>query len=101
MLTLLRTCHRPARQTLSDTFLKSMKLWNRSAGVVVFLFDDLTIDELFYCAPAWSKTCLFFCQQFLSTGLESVGENSEHDLAGMTDKADYTIVLTLTEVDFL
>ena len=50
------------------------------------------------CAPAWSKTCLFFCQQFLSLGLESVEEKSEHDRAGM---ADGTIVLTLLEVAFL
>ena len=38
----------------------------------MFLYDDSTIENLFYCAPAWSKTCLFFCQQFLSLGLESV-----------------------------
>ena len=44
---------------------------------------DSTIEDLFYRAPAWSKTCLLFCQQFLSLGLESVEDNSEHDLAGM------------------
>ena len=38
----------------------------------VFLYVDATIEDLFYCAPAWSKTYLFFCQQFLSLGLESV-----------------------------
>ena len=51
----------------------------------VLLCDDSTIEDLFYCAPAWSKTCLVFCQQFLSLGLESVEDNSEHDLAGMAD----------------
>ena len=29
ILKLLRTCHRPACQTFSHTFLKSMKFWNR------------------------------------------------------------------------
>ena len=47
------------------------------------------------------KTCLFFCQQFLSLGLESTEDNSEHDLACMGDEADGTIVLTLGEVAFL
>ena len=59
--------------------------------VMILLFSVLTsicrcsIEDLFYCAPAWSKTCLFFCQQFLSLGLESVEDNSEHYLAGMVD----------------
>ena len=47
------------------------------------------------------KTCWFFCQQFFSLGLESVEDKSEHDLAGMADRADGTIVLTLPEVAFL
>ena len=47
------------------------------------------------------KPLLFFCQQFFSLGLESVEDNSEHDLAGMADQADGTIVLTLLEVAFL
>ena len=50
-----------------------------------------------------------FCQQFPSLGLESVEDNSEHDLVGMADEADGTIVLTadgtigltLLEVSFL
>ena len=46
---------------------------------------DSTIEDLFYRAPAWSKTCLFFRQQFLSLGLESLEDNSEHDLARMAD----------------
>ena len=48
----------------------------------VLLYDDSTVD---YCASAWSKTCLLFCQQFLSLGLESVEDNPEHHLAGMAD----------------
>ena len=51
----------------------------------VRLFDDSAIEDLFYHAPAWSKTCLFFCQQFLSLGLESDEDNLEHDLAGMAN----------------
>ena len=65
------------------------------------LYDDSITEDLFYCAPVWSKTCLFFCQEFLSLGLESVEDNSEHDLAGITDLADGTIVLTLLEAVFL
>ena len=60
----------------------------------MLLYDDSTIEDLLYCAPAWSKTCLFFYKQFLSLGLESV----EHDPEGM---ADGTIGLTPLEVAFL
>ena len=48
----------------------------------VLLCHDSTIEDLFYCAPAWSNICLFFCRQFLSLSLESVEDNSEHDPAG-------------------
>ena len=48
-------------------------------------YDDSTIEDLFYSAPARSKTCLFFCQQFLSLGLESVDDTSELDLTRMVD----------------
>ena len=51
----------------------------------LLLYDDLTIEDLFYCTPAWSKICLFFCQQFLSRGLESSEDNSEHGLVGVSD----------------
>ena len=61
----------------------------------VLLCDCSTIEDLFCCAPSWCKTCLLFCLQFLSLGLESVEDNSEGDLAGMAEKADGTIVLTL------
>ena len=67
----------------------------------MLLNNDSAIEDMFYCAPGWSKTCLFFCQQFLSLGLESVEVNSEHGLAGMADSADCTTVLTLLEVAFL
>ena len=33
------------------------------------LYDDSAIEGMFSSAPAWSKTCLFFCQQFLDLGL--------------------------------
>ena len=48
-------------------------------------YDDSTIEDLFYCAPAWSETCLFLLQQFLSLGLESVEDNLAHDQAGVAD----------------
>ena len=67
----------------------------------VLLYNDSTIEDLFYCVPAWSKTCLFFCQQVLSLGFESVEHNSKYDLAGMAGQADDTIVLILLEVAFL
>ena len=44
------------------------------------LYDDSTIEDMFYCAPALSKTCLS-----LSLDLELVADKSEHDLAGMFD----------------
>ena len=56
------------------------------------------IEDLFYCAPAWSPTCLFLCQQFLSLGLESVEDSLKHGIAGL---ADGTIDLTLLEVAFI
>ena len=64
----------------------------------MLLCDDSTIEDLFYCASAWPKTCLFFCRQFFSLGLESVEDNSERDLAEMADQAGGTIVLTWLEV---
>ena len=58
----------------------------------MLLCCNSAVEHLFYCASAWSVTCLFFCQQFLSLGLESDEDNSEHALAGMADQADDTIV---------
>ena len=63
----------------------------------MLLCDDSTTEDLFYCAPAWSKTWLLFCQQFLSHSLESVENNLRHGLTGMADEADCTIVLTSLE----
>ena len=79
VLKLLRTCHRPACQSLLDTFLKSMKLWNRLRWCCR-CFSMMTIEDLFYCAQAWSKTCLFFCQQ--SLGLELVEDKSDLIMLG-------------------
>ena len=61
----------------------------------------MAIEDLFYCALDWSKTSLFFCQQFLSLGLELDEATPEHVLPGMADFADGTIVLTVLEVAFL
>ena len=69
--------------------------------LAVFLYGDSAIEDLFYSAPAWSQTCLFFCQMFLSLGLESGEDDSGHGLARMADWADDKIVLTLLEVAFL
>ena len=37
----------------------------------VLLYNDSKNEELFYCAPAWYKICLFFYSQFLSLVLQS------------------------------
>ena len=67
----------------------------------MLLYDDSTIEDLFYSAPAWSETCFLFCQQFISLGLEKAEDEMEHDLAGMAYSADGMIVLALLEVAFL
>ena len=67
----------------------------------MLLYNDSTIDHLFYCVLARSKTRLFLYQQFLSLCLGSVEDYSEHDGAGMADSADGAIGLTLLEVAFL
>ena len=96
-MTLLKTCHNPACQTVSNAFLKSKKLWNRSRICWVLLYDDSIMEDLFYCAgprkPGLNPACFIYlfiylfilCQQFLSLGLGSIKENLEHDLAGMVD----------------
>ena len=83
MLKLLRICHRPACQTLKR-LLEVFEVVEQFALVLQMLFyNDSTIEDLFYCVPAQSKTCLFFCQQFLRFGIESVDGNLEYDLAGI------------------
>ena len=67
----------------------------------MFLYDDSTIEGPLYYALVLSKSCLFFCRQFLSFGLESVEDYWEHDLAGMANYTGVTIVLTLLEVAYL
>ena len=83
MLKLLRTFHGPACLALSNTFLKSQIVEQIPLVLLVLLYDDSTIEDLFCCTLAWSKACLFLSQQFLSLGLESARGNSEYDLAGM------------------
>ena len=46
--------------------------------------------------PACSSASLFF-----SLDLESIDDNSEHDLAGMADLADGIIAMALLGVSFL
>ena len=53
-------------------------------------YDDSTIEDLFYCALAWSETCLFFCQQFLSLCPEWVEDNPEHKL--VEDNPEHKLV---------
>ena len=50
------------------------------------------------CSTVLRPGHLFFCQQFLSLGLELAEDNSEYDLTGM---ADGTIIVTLFQVVLL
>ena len=99
MLKLLRIFYRPACQTLSNAFLKSMKLWNRLLLCCgCFSLNDSTMDNLFYCAPAWSKACLFFCQQFLSLWSPSINRTFLHEPYSQTFPQWYLSVLVHVKV---
>ena len=63
----------------------------------MLLYDNLSIEDLLYCALVCSIICFSFCQQSLNLGHESAEDNSEHDLAGMADLAEGTIVLRFFE----
>ena len=87
VLKFLRTCHKPASYTLSNFFLKSMKMWNRSSWCCR-CFSMMT--QLLKAWPTVLRTglkpaCSSTYQQFLSLGLELVENNSVHKLAGMVD----------------
>ena len=59
----------------------------------VFLTKYSKIQNLLSCSPSCSETCLFFFDDLLSLWLQSVQEDSYHDLTRMTDQADGTVVL--------
>ena len=78
MLKRMGICNRPARHTLKKCFLEVYNTVGEIALVLKELvYDNATIEDPFYCVPAWFKTCLFLCQGFLSLGLESVKGNTE------------------------
>ena len=62
-----------------DSVKRLLKVYEVLEQIVLvlqmLLYDDSTVEELFYCPQAWPKTCLFFCQQFLSLGLEPNVDN--------------------------
>ena len=60
LLKLLTTCHSPTCQTLSNVFLKSMKLWNRSLWCCR-CFSIMTTEDLFLANlyPSGPFTCIF------------------------------------------
>ena len=66
-----------------------------------FFYNDLTIEDLFYCALTRSKLVCFPANSPSILCLESVEGNSELDFAGIADWADGMRVLTLPEVTFL
>ena len=74
---------------MSDSVKRLLEVYEVVEEIVIVLwmlrYKDSAFENLFYCSPAWTKSCLFFCQQFLSLGFESFEYNSEHDLAGMAD----------------
>ena len=86
MLKLLRIYHRPACQTLSNAFLKSIKLWNSwrwCCGCLCLMIRLLKI-----CSTVLRSGLKFAFSSASSSsalGLESVDDNSEHDVAGMVD----------------
>ena len=47
----------------------------------VLLCDNSTVEDLFYCSPAWPKTCLFLCQQFRNLAFVSAEDYSQQDRA--------------------
>ncbi|WP_419581886.1 hypothetical protein [Thiolapillus sp.] len=53
--------------------------------LLLLLYNESIIEDPFYCGPVWSKTCLFFCQQFLSLDPESSEDTSVRNLAGIAD----------------
>ena len=59
----------------------------------VFLTEYSKIVNVLSCAPSCSETCLFFFDDLLSLWLQSIQEDSWHDLAWMTDQADGTVVV--------
>ena len=52
--------------------------------------------NLFYCALAWSETCLFF-----GFFLQRVENYPLHDLTGMTYQVYSSVILAFLEVPFL
>ena len=57
MLKLLRTSHRSTCQPLVKHLV--YEVGEQTVLVLyVLLYDELTIEDLFCCASAWSKTCL-------------------------------------------
>ena len=67
----------------------------------VFLAEDPDIEYLFCGAPSGSETCLLFCSDLFCLWLESVSDDLRHDLTGMADKVDDSVVLAQLQVAFL
>ena len=66
----------------------------------MFLHQYSAGKDLFYCASACPKSSLFFSQVFFCLFLESVENDSEHDLAGVANQAYCSVILALAEVSF-
>ena len=46
-------------------------------------------------------SCLFFCDDVLCSGLQSVQYDLQHDCTWVTDEADHLVVLALLQIAFL
>ena len=65
------------------------------------LLDDYTaVEDLLHRASARSEACLFFSKKFFRFLLQFVEDDSQHDLAGVTDEADRPVVLARAEIAF-
>ena len=67
----------------------------------VFLAEDPEIEYLICGAPSSSETCLLICNDLFCLWLEPVYDGLQHDLTGMADKADGSVVLAQLQVAFL
>ena len=67
----------------------------------VFLKQYSAMKNMFHHASSWSESGLLFCELFFCLLLESVQDDTQHDLTGVANEAYCSVILALTEVSFL
>ena len=90
--------HKSGCYTLSKTFLKSMKTWNRFCCCRRYSIQGSEVEDMFCGASSGSKPSLFFSKYFFSLGFKPIQDNFQHHFAGMTDETDSSIVLEELQV---